>query len=179
MRVQIPLILYVPVFFLFAFCNSKNSNSVQEGEIVKKEEEIQQKQIENEKLAEENKKIKEDNSNLIKEQERVNLGDNLDYYLQIIPHYKVLDLGGIENAYLSLTNNYKYPLHDISISISYMKANGDVFKVEAINCGVVPVGETVDVSVPSSARGVKLETFLVRVYCSDIDFSYNTGAKAY
>jgi hypothetical protein len=164
---------------LFAFCNSKNSNSVQEGEIVKKEEEIQQKQIENEKLAEENKKIKEDNSNLIKEQERVNLGDNLDYYLQIIPHYKVLDLGGIENAYLSLTNNYKYPLHDISISISYMKANGDVFKVEAINCGVVPVGETVDVSVPSSARGVKLETFLVRVYCSDIDFSYNTGAKAY
>lgn len=168
-------------------CNGVKEEKAKEDKLIKEqteqikrnEESISDKKETIENLEQENSDLKQEKERILIEKERSELSSNLNSYFEIIPQYTALDLGGIENAYLILRNNYKYNLHDISITISYVKANGDVFKVEAVDVGSVAPNESHSVVLPSSPRGVSLRTNLVRIYCDKIGFQFNTGAKAY
>ncbi len=70
--------------------------------------------------------------------------------------YKRKFLGGITGLKFTVTNGTSYTIDEVTIEVSYIKNNGDVYKTEKVVVGNLWPGAVYTADAPSTSKGVKI-----------------------
>lgn len=130
-------------------------------------------QIEQDKLAKENerKRINEE----ITRKNR-NYRNNWPDYIEVSEsNYRRISFGGISGLELTVTNRTEYLLDEVTATVTYIKANGDVWKTIEIPIYNVPARGEKSYSVPDVGRGVSVETGISSILSKKMHFCYTPG----
>ena len=90
--------------------------------------------------------------------------------------FKTGAFGGISGLKYSLFNGSRVPLESVEIEIDYIQANDKVFKTEKLLFKDIPAGTQATIEAPSSSRGVKLSTRIIKINAKE--GLVNTTAKS-
>jgi hypothetical protein len=77
--------------------------------------------------------------------------------------YEVGSFGGIRNLQLTVKNDSRYILEDVTVELRYLKPADEVLKTENLHFYNVPPYGSQTLSVPKSNRGVKVSCRVVRI----------------
>lgn len=77
--------------------------------------------------------------------------------------YHVVALGGIRNLQLTVLNDSKYVLDNVTVEVEYLKANKETFKTESVQFKSVAPNGTLTIRMPDTNRGMKVVYKVVRV----------------
>ena len=89
---------------------------------------------------------------------------NIGSYVNIKSNnYHVVALGGIRNLQLTVSNDSKYVLDNVSVRVEYLKANQDLFKSEVVHFKSVAPNGTLTIRMPDTNRGMKVEYKIIKV----------------
>ena len=77
--------------------------------------------------------------------------------------YKVGVLGGISELYLTVSNNSRYTLDQVSVEVKYMGPEKKVVKTQTMLFNEVAPGEQKTLEVPRSNRGVSLDYTITQI----------------
>jgi hypothetical protein len=130
-------------------------------------------QIEQEKLAKENerKRINEE----ITRKNR-NYRNNWRDYIEVDKdHNKPGLFGGISGLELTVTNSTEYLLDEVTVTVSYIKENGGVWKTIEVPVYNIPAKGEKSYSVPDVGRGVAVETGISGILSKKMHFCYTPG----
>jgi len=86
-------------------------------------------------------------------------------------------LGGIKNLKVFVTNRSDYPIDQAIVKVSYIKANGGVWKTKLITIHGIPAQDTKEQSVPDVGRGKKVTVSIQKLISKKMRFSYTAGKK--
>lgn len=110
---------------------------------------------------------------------------NWEKFIIAVPNdYKQRDIGGIDDLKVIVKNTSPYTIDKVSVKVSYIKANGDVYQTEMLQFDNVPANDNKELFAPKSDRGVKVTCTIIAVtsqemnFCmdkADKDFSKKTG----
>jgi hypothetical protein len=92
---------------------------------------------------------------------------------EVLPGYRVVGFGGIADGHVRFTNNSGYRVRDVLLAIEYIKADGDVYKVEYAHLEDVRAHESEVVEVPESSRGTSLRCSIQGLRAPALDFQYS------
>ena len=122
--------------------------------------------------------IKEDNDR--KQRLAAATARNMEYrnnwfkYIAVdITNYKYIELGGIEDIQVKVTNNIEFPIDLIIAELTYWKTNGDIYKTEEITITDVEPKNAIIVGGPSSPRGTKLTVEVKKITARKFNFCYD------
>ncbi len=86
------------------------------------------------------------------------------------------EAGGIWDLYIVATNNTEFTIDNISVSIGYIKKNGQVYKSEEINTGQIPPHSTTKTRAPNSDRGTRVsEPGIMLINSNQMNFCFAEG----
>lgn len=77
--------------------------------------------------------------------------------------YKRVALGGIRNLELTVRNNSKYDLDEVSVELQYLKPGDQVLKTQMVHFKSVPANESETLRIPDTNRGIKVQFRIVRI----------------
>lgn len=92
-------------------------------------------------------------------------------------NYGIGLLGGIKNLEVIITNRTDYPIDQAVAKVTYIKANGEVWKTKLITLYGIPAHDSKDQSVPDVGRGKKVTVSLRKVISKKMKFSYTEGQQ--
>jgi chloramphenicol O-acetyltransferase len=72
-------------------------------------------------------------------------------------------LGGIRNLQITVLNDSKYVLDNVTVEVEYLKANKETFKTESVQFKSVAPNGTATIRMPDTNRGMKVVYKVVRV----------------
>jgi hypothetical protein len=81
-------------------------------------------------------------------------------------------LGGISNLDITVTNNTDYKMNEVTVSVDYIKDNGDVFKSEIVTIYNIPAHQDKSVSAPESNRGTSVNTSIHSISSKNLHMCY-------
>lgn len=90
-------------------------------------------------------------------------------------NYGIGFFGGIKDLSVIVTNRTDFPLDEVVTKVTYVKANGSVWKTVPITIYGVPPHETKEQSVPDVSRGKKVKVNLQKVVSKKMDLNYSAG----
>lgn len=89
--------------------------------------------------------------------------------------FKTGAFGGISGLKCILYNNSKFLLESVEVEVDYIQANNKIFKTEKILFKDVSAGSRATIEAPSSNRGVKVTSRIIKVNAKDTALSNNTA----
>jgi hypothetical protein len=92
-------------------------------------------------------------------------------------NFKTGAFGGISGLKCTLINGSKFPLESVEVEVDYIQANNKIFKTEKLFFKDISAGAQVTVEAPSSSRGVKIMSRIIKVNPKEAALS-NTTAKS-
>jgi hypothetical protein len=92
-------------------------------------------------------------------------------------NYGIGFLGGIKELKVIITNRSAYPIDEAIAKVTYIKANGDVWKTKLISIYGVQAHDSKQQSVPDVGRGKKVTVSLHKVVSKKMKLSYVAGKK--
>lgn len=92
-------------------------------------------------------------------------------------NYGIGFLGGIKDLSVSINNRSGYPVDEAIVKVTYIKANGDIWKTKLITVQGIPAHDNKEQSVPDVGRGKKVKVSLNKVVSKKMKFSYAEGQK--
>jgi hypothetical protein len=111
------------------------------------------------------------------ENQRKSIRNNWSKYITLErSQYMYAEIGGISDLSLSITNNTDYTLDEVWANVSYVKANGSIYKTETVYfSGIAPHYKQTK-RAPNSDRGVTVD-YLEITYISSkqLQFRYEPG----
>ena len=103
---------------------------------------------------------------------------NLEKNLSISANdFKTGAFGGISGLKCTLYNGSRYPLESVEVEVDYVQANDKVYKSEKLLFKDIPAGTQATVDAPSSNRGVKITSRIIKVNAKESALT-NTTAKS-
>jgi hypothetical protein len=85
--------------------------------------------------------------------------------------YVVGDFGGIRNLELTLQNDSKYLLDEVTVELEYLNYNGNTVKKENIHFQSIQPGSAQTIAVPKSKRGVKISHKVKKIEAKETGLS--------
>jgi hypothetical protein len=82
--------------------------------------------------------------------------------------YKRKFLGGITGLKFTVTNGTAYTIDEVTIEVSYIKNNGDVYKTEKVVVGNLWPGAVYTADAPSTSKGVKVTFKISSIRSKDL-----------
>ena len=92
-------------------------------------------------------------------------------------NYGIGFLGGIKDLSVMVNNRSDYPVDEAIIKVTYIKANGSVWKTKLITINNIPAHDSKEQSVPDVGRGKKVKVSLNKVVSKKMKLSYTEGQK--
>lgn len=92
-------------------------------------------------------------------------------------NYGIGLLGGIKDLNVVLTNRTEYPIDEAVLKVTYIKANGGIWKTKLVTVFGVPAHESKEESVPDVGRGKKVKVGIYKIVSKKMNFSYTEGQK--
>lgn len=90
--------------------------------------------------------------------------DNIHNYIKAEgSDYKYSMLGGIYGLYMSVTNESEYLIDEVQVKVTYIKANGDIWKEKIVDFNLLAPKHKYTERVPDEERGVKVEYEIVSI----------------
>lgn len=83
--------------------------------------------------------------------------------------------GGIWNAVLYVDNNNDYAIDNLWVAVEYVRATGDVYKTVTVKFSNVPANHRTTFNLPTSERGMSLNTYKTYLYCSALGWRVTTS----
>ncbi len=103
---------------------------------------------------------------------------NWSNYIHVsLNDYKTGLLGGVKDIRMVVSNGTEFSLDNVSATLSYYRANGQLFKTEHLSLDRIPAKTTRQVSAPDSRRGMKVSLRLERITSQDLNFCWSAGKK--
>jgi hypothetical protein len=90
-------------------------------------------------------------------------------------NYGIGFLGGIKDLNVIITNRTAYPIDQAVAKVTYIKANGEVWKTKLITLYSIPPHESKEQPVPDVGRGKKAKVSIQKVVSKKMKFSYTEG----
>jgi GYF domain 2 len=90
-------------------------------------------------------------------------------------NYGIGLLGGIKDLNVVITNRSDYTIDETVLKLTYIKANGSVWKTKLVNVFGVPAHETKEEPVPDVGRGKKVKVSIQKIVSKKMNFSYTEG----
>jgi hypothetical protein len=90
-------------------------------------------------------------------------------------NYKYNSLGGISGLEVSVSNRTEYLLDEVTVYVTYVKANGDVWKTIEVPIYNVPAGSERSYSVPDVGRGTSVSLTISGIISKKMHFCYSPG----
>lgn len=89
---------------------------------------------------------------------------NIGSYVNVSSNnYHVVALGGIRNLQLTVSNDSKYVLDNVTVEVQYVKANQQLLKTESVHFKSVAPNGTLTIRLPDTNRGMKVNFKVVKV----------------
>ena len=135
-------------------------------------------QIAVEKMLEEfetNGKVKEKEEEKEKElnKNKKAVRNNFRYYITAKENnYTHKEIGGIYDLNIKVNNTSKFPIDTVEVSVSYIKANGNIHKVEKIYFENINPGSAISLKAPNSERGKEVGLAITSITSRAINFCY-------
>jgi len=96
--------------------------------------------------------------------EKTNTRNNITYFVRAsATNFQAIALGGISNLTLNVANTSKYMLDDVDVEVSYIKADGDIYKKEIVNFPYIAPNQIMSAKAPTSPRGVRVTYQIVKI----------------
>jgi hypothetical protein len=92
-------------------------------------------------------------------------------------NYGIGLLGGIKDLKVIVTNRSDYPLDEVVAKVTYLKANGNLWKTSLVTIGSVPADDTVEQEMEDVGRGKKVKVTIQKIVSKKMKFSYTEGQK--
>jgi hypothetical protein len=92
-------------------------------------------------------------------------------------NYGIGLLGGIKDLSVVVTNRTDYTIDETVLKLTYIKANGGIWKTKLVSVLGVPAHETKEAPVPDVGRGKKVKVSIQKVVSRKMNFSYTEGQK--
>jgi hypothetical protein len=92
-------------------------------------------------------------------------------------NYGIGLLGGIKDLKVIVTNRSDYPLDEVVAKVTYLKANGSVWKTSLVSLNDVPADDMLEKELEDVGRGKKVRVTLQKVVSKKMKFSYTEGQK--
>lgn len=92
-------------------------------------------------------------------------------------NYGIGLLGGIKDLSVIVTNKSDYPVDEAVAKVTYIKANGEVWKSQLVTIYNVLAGDSKQQPVPDVGRGKKVTITLQKIISKKMKFSYMAGKK--
>jgi hypothetical protein len=111
------------------------------------------------------------------EASQVNIRNNWDRYI-LVEHsnYTYYRIGGINDLFITVTNNTDYILDYVETTINYIKTNGDIYKTESVIFRNVQPHTWMKNKAPDSNRGTSVSGLqIMSITSSDLNFCYAPG----
>ena len=119
---------------------------------------IQQQIEENNRLAAEAR------SDRLAEDIKKNIRENITSYVTAgRSEYSYRNLGGIYGLKISVNNSTNYILDNVRVKVTYIKANGGIWKVKMIDYNLVDANTKITQRIPDEDRGVSVEYEIVSI----------------
>lgn len=104
------------------------------------------------------------------EDSRAQIRNNITDYVTAEPNnYKHSDLGGIYGLVISIRNTTDYMLEDVRVELTYIKANGGVWKNRNLDFEMLSPQSVGTIKVPDTDRGVKVKVRVISVKSNVLD----------
>ena len=92
-------------------------------------------------------------------------------------NYGIGFLGGIKDLSVVATNRTDFPIDRVVVNVTYIKANGSVWKTVPVTVTGIPAHDSKEQSVPDVGRGKKVKVSIQKVISKKMNFSYTQGQK--
>lgn len=80
--------------------------------------------------------------------------------------YNYNGLGGISNLSITVSNNSEYMMDNVQVVVSYIKANGEIFKNETLDFAYLQPYKTMNIKAPDSNRGTSVQFAITKISSS-------------
>lgn len=92
-------------------------------------------------------------------------------------NYGIGFLGGIKDLSITINNRSDYPIDEAIAKVTYIKANGGIWKTKLITVNAIPAHDSKQQAVPDVGRGKKVKVSLYKVVSKKMKFSYTESQK--
>lgn len=92
-------------------------------------------------------------------------------------NYGIGFLGGIKDLSVYINNRSDYSVDEAIVKVTYIKANGAIWKTKLVTVKGVPARDSKEQPVPDVGRGKKVKVSLYKVVSRKMKFSYTEGQK--
>jgi hypothetical protein len=96
--------------------------------------------------------------------DRINTRNNITQLVRATSsNFQTRGIGGIFNLDITVNNSTKYLLEDVSVLVTYIKADGDVYKKEIVDFPYVSPNGYLTVMAPTSDRGIRVTYQIIKI----------------
>jgi hypothetical protein len=153
---------------------------------------IVQQNEEQRKIDEENKRVREEQVKFLKESNekellelqvealenrKASIRNNWNENFIIKGSYTYNEFGGISGLFVDVLNNTEFPVEKVEVLLTYIKSNGDQYKVETIIVNNIPAHGKTSERAPNSDRGTKVKHEILSINSKALNFCY-TASKS-
>jgi hypothetical protein len=125
------------------------------------------------RTGERSRKVRDENSvssNNVEEKKTFHATNNLSGQVSVTSNeYKKVAFGGIRNLELTVTNDSKYTLDNVTVELQYLKPSEQPLKTENIQFKSVGPKATSTVRVPDTNRGIKVVYRIITIKSRQMD----------
>ena len=119
------------------------------------------------------KKEKEEEKEIELNKNKKAVRNNFRDYITVKENkYTHKEIGGIYDLSIKVSNTSKFPIDIVEVCISYIKANGNIHKVEKIYFENINPGSAISLKAPNSERGKKVSLAITSITSRSINFCY-------
>lgn len=88
---------------------------------------------------------------------KANVRDNITSYVQASAStFQAVLMGGISGLSVTVTNTSQYMMDNVVVEVSYVKADGDIYKKEYLNFPYLEANHRMTIHAPDSPRGIRV-----------------------
>lgn len=92
-------------------------------------------------------------------------------------NYGIGFLGGIKDLSVIISNRTDYPIDQAIAKITYIKANGSVWKTKLVTITNIPAHDSKEQPVEDVGRGKKVKVSIYKILSRKMKFNYTEGQK--
>lgn len=98
---------------------------------------------------------------------------NWQNYIHVsLNNYKTGFLGGLKDIKVIVNNDTEFPLDNVTVSLQYFKANGQLFKKGQLSVDSIQPKSSKEIVAPDSRRGMKIAVKFERITSQEMNFCW-------
>ena len=102
--------------------------------------------------------------------------NNITDYVNVVTNtYSVDALGGITNLDVVIQNSTLFLLDEVFVEVTYIKENGNAFKIELVTLYNIPAKQDKSASAPDSERGLSVEVKVIGIRSKKLKLCYDNA----